>query len=251
MHNGENQQIFPWIKDKFLRKAVSCSHGFYLITSKDYDRDIDILNSYNQDFNVSVKRSIEPGLLIAFDAVMDECCEDHRQDQGNDGDLEGKPDKDKISEPKKKTSTLRTLIKIGDYLYQDTYNLELATMSAEDCAEHKCVETTIQKFYGGYGFNWPYFSYATQNKKVLILNCFNPNFVQRYQLPGRTSNIQQTHLTDTNDFFAIVETDEGYFEIYHIDLDADDPRVNGPILKYSFADVDGRLLTGFHVRGSS
>ena len=122
---------------QILRKAVSCSHGFYLITSKDYDRDIDILNSYNQNFNVSEKRSIEPGLFIAFDAVMDECCDDHRQDQGNDSDLEWKPDNDKIKKPKKKTSTFRTLIKIWDYLYQVTYNLELATMSAEDYVEHK------------------------------------------------------------------------------------------------------------------
>jgi len=45
IHNGHNQENFPWIKDKFLRNVINMGEAFYLVTSKDYDRDIDILHS--------------------------------------------------------------------------------------------------------------------------------------------------------------------------------------------------------------
>ena len=48
-----------------------------------------------------------------------------------------------------------------------------------------------------------------------------------------------------------METDNDTFEIYNINLDSSDPRVKEPIFKYSFDDVGGSLLKGFHVRGSS
>ena len=67
---GVGQQVFPHIKDKFLRKAVSHGFGFLLIASKDNDRDIDILSSKDPKFNASVTRSIEPGLMTTFDAVV-------------------------------------------------------------------------------------------------------------------------------------------------------------------------------------
>jgi hypothetical protein len=34
-------------------------------------------------------------------------------------------------------------------------------------------------------------------------------------------------------------------------MDDEDPRITSPIFKYSFDDVDGALLNGFHARGSS
>lgn len=86
---------------------------------------------------------------------------------------------------------------------------------------------------------------------MLILNCFNPNFVQRYEFPAHITVILQTFLTDTHDFYAIVETQDEYFETYHIDLDQTEPRLNGPIIKYSFKDVNNELLIGFHARASS
>ena len=61
----------------------------------------------------------------------------------------------------------------------------------------------------------------------------------------------QTFLTDTHECFIIVETLEDTYEIYQINLDSEDPRINSPIFKYSFDDVDGTLLNGFHARGSS
>jgi hypothetical protein len=39
--------------------------------------------------------------------------------------------------------------------------------------------------------------------------------------------------------------------LFTIDLDSDDPYVEGPILKYSFDTVQSKLAKGFHVRGSS
>ena len=53
-----------------MRASLSTDDGFYIVTSKDYDRDIDILSSKDPKFNASVTRSIEPGLMTTFDAVV-------------------------------------------------------------------------------------------------------------------------------------------------------------------------------------
>ena len=60
---GRSQEFFPDIKDKFLRFVIDSGSSFYLVTSKDYDRDIDILSSHDRDFNASIVRSIEPGIV--------------------------------------------------------------------------------------------------------------------------------------------------------------------------------------------
>ena len=39
------------------------------------------------------------------------------------------------------------------------------------------MSTIVDKFYMAYGFNWPYFSYASKMNYVFILNAFNPNFI--------------------------------------------------------------------------
>jgi hypothetical protein len=54
--NESSQDNFPWIKDKFVRNVINYEGGFFLVTSKDYDRDIDILYTDNEDFNVSYLR---------------------------------------------------------------------------------------------------------------------------------------------------------------------------------------------------
>lgn len=68
LHNGICQENFPWIKDKFIRRAINDKNEFYLVTSKDYDRDIDILHSSNFEFNASILRKFEPGILTVFDS---------------------------------------------------------------------------------------------------------------------------------------------------------------------------------------
>jgi hypothetical protein len=97
---GNNQDIYPWIKDKFLRNVVNHHEDFYLVTSKDYDRDIDILHSSNQKFNATLKRCIEPGIIDVFDSMIMKY-----QDDGSQ-------------------KVLKTLMKVGDYLFMDTYSLE-------------------------------------------------------------------------------------------------------------------------------
>ena len=88
-----SQDNFPWIKDKFIRHVIHWEDAFLLMTSKDYDRDIDIIHSENKDFNASFDRMIEPGLLQCYDSIIIE-----------------KPNKMKV---------MKTLIKIGDFLYLD------------------------------------------------------------------------------------------------------------------------------------
>ena len=88
-----SQDNFPWIKDKFIRHVIHWEDAFLLMTSKDYDRDIDIIHSENKDFNARFDRMIEPGLLQCYDSIIIE-----------------KPNKMKV---------MKTLIKIGDFLYLD------------------------------------------------------------------------------------------------------------------------------------
>jgi len=86
---------------------------------------------------------------------------------------------------------------------------------------------------------------------VFIYNSFNPSFVQRYELPHHVQKVVWTFLTDTHDFYCMVETKDNHFEKYHLDLDSPNPTIEGPLLRYSFDKVGGHQLTGYHVRGSS
>lgn len=93
LHNGTNQQNIPWLKDKYIRYAIDEEAGFFLVTSKDYDRDIDILSTSDEDFNASIDRSSEPDHLKIYDSLTFE----------EDG-----------------KSYLNTLSLIGDQLFSDT-----------------------------------------------------------------------------------------------------------------------------------
>jgi hypothetical protein len=70
---------------------------------------------------------------------------------------------------------LKTLMNQGDYLFLDTIDLNLSADPQKKYEAH--ISTCIDKYYMAYGFNWPYFSYATMNNFVFILNAFNPNFI--------------------------------------------------------------------------
>ena len=62
--------------------------------------------------------------------------------------------------------------------------------------------------------------------------------------------ICESFLTDTHDYFCVVETENSTFEIYHIDLDSSDPRIKC-IHSYPFSEVGGKKIVNFHCRGSS
>ena len=113
--NGRNQENFPHIKDKYLRDVVSQEDNFFLVTSKDYDRDIDVLSSNDLDFNISVKRSIEPGILSVYDTNIDT-----------------------------KLGHLKILSRIGDILYIDT--MDIAKGREEDPLEG-VIETVVEQHY--------------------------------------------------------------------------------------------------------
>ena len=49
---------------------INDDKDFYLITTKDYDRDIDILNSNDDDFHASITRSTTPGVFKVFDSII-------------------------------------------------------------------------------------------------------------------------------------------------------------------------------------
>jgi hypothetical protein len=101
--NGNGQDNFPWIKDKFLRNVVNHGEDFYLVTSKDYDRDVDILHSKDKSFNASLKRSIEPNSIIVYDSKT-------VQIKGEEDNLQ--------------TGFLKTIMKIGEFLYVDVIDIK-------------------------------------------------------------------------------------------------------------------------------
>ena len=113
------------------------------------------------------------------------------------------------------------------------------------------IGSNVDKYYFAYHFNWPYFSYANKLNFVYVMNAFNPQFIQRYELPDKEVQALQTFLTDTHDLFVITMTYDDYYNIYRIDLDAREPFLIGPILRYSFQEVNNDELKSFHVRGSS
>ena len=69
------------------------------MTSKDYDRDIDILSSSDRSFNASIVRSIEPGILKVFDSIIDT----------------------NVVESEK--GHMKTLILLGEHIYIDTIDI--------------------------------------------------------------------------------------------------------------------------------
>ena len=151
MLNGKGQDNFPWIKDKFLRNVINHGDDFYLVTSKDYDRDVDILHSTDQVFNASFKRQIEPKSLEVYDSIITD-----------------------ISPNDEQTGLMKTIMKIGESIYIDTVDIKIGFSDNDELNEH--VKSSIDKYYMAYGFNWPYFSYGTKLNVVVILNAFNPHF---------------------------------------------------------------------------
>lgn len=208
IHDGESQANFPWIKEKFLRAAVSEGDGFFIACSKDYDRDIDILHSGNEKFASSVKKFLEPDLFKVYDM---------RVVTNDDG--------------KRK---LNILCRVGDYLNYEIIDIAQAEVGNEDESHEG---THVYRFYNAYSFNWPYFGYATRFCDIFILNAFNPDFVQCYEMPkDRVHFVAESFLTDTHDFFCIAETLDNHFEIFHIDLDSPNPMLKS-IMKYHFDEV--------------
>lgn len=127
------------------------------------------------------------------------------------------------------------LSKAGENLYIDTISLELGYSEDPNFdPDLAVIDTCVDNRYFAYGFNWPYFSFATKENFVLIYNAFNPNFIQRYELPHHVSRIKKTFLTDTHDFYTLCETKDEHMEVYTIDFDSDNPFINGPILRYDF-----------------
>ena len=79
--------------------------GFYFVTSKEYDRDIDIL-SEDRKFNAYFDRKSEPGLLEVFDSFIE------KQENGS--------------------NYIKTLMKIGDYLYLDSIDIKQCIEQKEE-----------------------------------------------------------------------------------------------------------------------
>lgn len=97
LKNGCQENV-EWIKDKFVRRIVNYNNSFFLITSKDYDRDIDIIHAEYKSCNMHYIRFIEPGLLDVFDSVI-------------------------LKSSDRVGSVLQTLTKIGDCVYLDSLEI--------------------------------------------------------------------------------------------------------------------------------
>lgn len=130
------------------------------MTSKDYDRDIDILKANEPEFNASMKRISEPKLLKVADSLI-------------------------IEEGDRRLMKLLTIM--DDQIFLDTIDLKIAQENEDP--EESVISTCRDMHYSAFGFNWPYFSFASKNNELFILNSFNPDFVQRYLFPENISRI--------------------------------------------------------------
>lgn len=100
---GKNQDIIDHLKNKFIRHSINYDNSFYLMTTKDYDRDVDIIHAERTNVKCFYDRKIEPGLMQVLDSnIIKKCL-----------------NKDKSQD------LLQTLMKIGDYLYLDSVNVQL------------------------------------------------------------------------------------------------------------------------------
>jgi hypothetical protein len=48
--SGSQQSNFPFVKDKSVRGSINVGKGYYLLLTKGYDRDIDILHTLNDNY---------------------------------------------------------------------------------------------------------------------------------------------------------------------------------------------------------
>ena len=117
--------------------------------------------------------------------------------------------------------------------------LYLDSISKEQSYENNALHTTLtHQGYHARSFNWPYYSFATMEQQILILNAFNIQFVQKYQLPENVSKVERTFLTDSHDLFCLVQTFDHKYQLLNIDLDSLDPFLSEPIFTYSFDEVN-------------
>ena len=153
---GNIQRKLTHVKDKFVRHTLYVDNSFYFLCTKNYDRDIDILNSRLVDFNASIKRSIEPGLMEVLDMRIY---------------------KSIIQKDNSSHGVMKILIRMGEHLYHETVDLARGFHSKPFEAH---IHSQVRKHYYGYGFNWPYFCYINECNKhpyIYVLNSFNPTFV--------------------------------------------------------------------------
>ena len=79
-----------------MRNVINHKDSFYFVSCKDYDRDIDILNSEDPKFNASIQRGIEPGLVKVYDSAIQTVIGEHQTGM---------------------TRVMKVLIDVGDHLY--------------------------------------------------------------------------------------------------------------------------------------
>lgn len=128
-----------------MRNVINHKNSFYFVSCKDYDRDIDILNSDDPHFNASIKRNIEPGLVKVFDSMIYQS-----QDQ----------------------EILKILIVIGDHMYLEKIDMSKCHNTENRFEAH--IDTNVDKYYFAYSFNWPYFVFANKLNFIHVMNSFNP-----------------------------------------------------------------------------
>jgi hypothetical protein len=73
-----------------------------------------------------------------------------------------------------KKGMLKTIMKIGEFLYIDCVDIGLGFHEEKEVNEH--VKSSVDNYYMAYGFNWPYFSYGTKLNVAVVLNAFNPGY---------------------------------------------------------------------------
>lgn len=78
-----HQTSISWLQDKQVRQIYSHKSLFLFVCCKEYDRALAIMSSSNDQFKISIPRSIEPGIITVFDVHIEVQEDDNNQnDEG-------------------------------------------------------------------------------------------------------------------------------------------------------------------------
>jgi len=69
------QKVIPQLLHKDVTFLLNLGSHFFFVCNKEYDRNLTVIHSNEEEFKLKVPRRIEPGILQTFDAVLSKGCD--------------------------------------------------------------------------------------------------------------------------------------------------------------------------------
>ena len=236
-----NVRQLPQLKNQIVRYINLAEDGsFFLVACHEYDQSLDILYSEDFNFKVEFDYKIEPQTIKVFDFITLE--------------QDGKHYIRVASSRDEQFNLNSAYIDIE----ADNAHLKKAHLGAHQTSDRFSPKQALS-------MKWPYITYSGIDKRyLLIINLYQKNQIHRVRLPEENAIIIHTYITETNDLFVVVMTQDSY-KIKFIDLDASNRREQDDVtphvlynqfrfqdvLEYSCSEVKNQPFMDMVVRGSS